>query len=134
MHADSTDLVAAKPAAHRLGTRARRAAWPLDARTRESRKLRRLVAELGARFGISADDPLLLRAAELNLCAEQARKQLIRGTDNVGIENIVKIENLSARACRDLAAKAHAKPNGEPSLAQYLAAKEAEPAAHEAAQ
>jgi hypothetical protein len=129
MHADSSQCAVTKSAQRPLGVRARRAAWPLDSRTRASRKLRRLVADLGVRFGINADDPLLLRAAELSLAAELARRELIRGTPGASAEALVKLENLAARAARDLAIKVKAKPAERLQFGERLAQELADEAA-----
>jgi hypothetical protein len=121
MHADSSQCAVTKSAQRPLGVRARRARWPLDGRTRESRKLRALVADLSRQFHIAADDPLVARAAQLALAAEQARRQLIRNAPGASVEGLVKLENLARRAALDVSNKAKDKPNGEPTLAQYLA-------------
>ena len=125
MHADNGQLASTKSAKRPLGVRARRAAWPLDARTRESRKLRLLATELGHRFSVSADDPTLLRAAELALAAEIARRQLIRNAPGASAEAVVKLENLARRAALDVSNKARAKPNAGPTLREYLASRAA---------
>jgi hypothetical protein len=125
MHTHSDDVAAAKPAQRPLGVRARRARWPLDGRTRESRKLRALVADLSRQFHIAADDPLVARAAQLALAAEQARRQLIRNAPGASVEGLVKLENLARRAALDVSNKAKDKPNTGPTLAEYLAAKAA---------
>jgi hypothetical protein len=130
LHADSTNVATTKPAAHRLGVRARRAAWPLDGRTKESRKLHALVADLARQFRVAADDPLVARAAQLALAAEQARRQLIRNAPGASVEGLVKLENLARRAALDVSNKAHAKPIGtEPDLQTYLRQRAAEEAA-----
>jgi hypothetical protein len=126
MHTHSADVAAAKPAQRPLGVRARRARWPLDGRTRESRKLRALVADLSRQFHIAADDPLVARAAQLALAAEQARRQLIRNAPGASVEGLVKLENLARRAALDVSNKAHAKPNAGPTLQEYLASIEPE--------
>lgn len=84
------------------------------------------VAQLSRQFGVDADDPTLKRAAELSIYTEQMRRQLIRGdVHSVGIADVVKIENLASRACRDLATRAN-KPNADTDeLDAYLAAKAA---------
>jgi hypothetical protein len=130
MHVNSTDRAVTKPTAHPPGVRARRAAWPLDGRTKESRKLRRLVADLSRQFHIAADDPLVARAAQLALAAEQARRRLIRNLPGSSVEGLVKLENLARRAALDVANKARAKPNAEADeLGTYLAGRAAAKAA-----
>jgi hypothetical protein len=69
------------------------------------------------------------RAAQLALAAEQARRQLIRNAPGASVEGLVKLENLARRAALDVNNKAKAKPNTGPTLAEYLAAKTAEPEA-----
>jgi hypothetical protein len=120
MHTHSADVATTKTTTKPLGVRARRARWPLDGRTRESRKLRALVSDLSRQFHIAADDPLVARAAQLALAAEQARRQLIRNAPGASVEGLVKLENLARRAALDVSNKAHAKPNGEPDLQTYL--------------
>ena len=126
MHADSSQCAVTKSAQRPLGVRARRARWPLDGRTRESRKLRALVADLSRQFHIAADDPLVARAAQLALAAEQARRQLIRNAPGASVEGLVKLENLARRAALDVSNKAKDKPSNGPTLAEYLASR-AEP-------
>jgi hypothetical protein len=125
MHADSANFAVTECAQRPPGVRARRAAWPLDGRTKESRKLRRLVADLSRQFHIAADDPLVARAAQLALAAEQARRQLIRNAPGASVEGLVKLENLARRAALDVSNKAKDKPNTGPTLQEYLAAKAA---------
>jgi hypothetical protein len=125
MHANNANFAVTECAQRPPDVRARRAAWPLDARTRESRKLRLLATELGHRFSVSADDPTLLRAAELALAASIARRELIRGAPGASVEGLVKLENLARRAALDVSNKAKDKPNTGPTLQEYLAAKAA---------
>jgi hypothetical protein len=125
MHADSSQCAVTKSAQRPLGVRARRARWPLDGRTRESRKLRALVTDLSRQFHIDADDLLLQRAAQLALAAEQERGRLLRNIPGSSVEGLVKLENLARRAALDVSNKAKDKPNTGPTLAQYLAAKAA---------
>jgi hypothetical protein len=86
-----------------------------------ARRLKAVLADLNGQFG-SVATPLLQRCAELQVCAEQARARLVRGDPGVTIDEIVKLENLSARARRDLQARTRAQPTSGPTpLATYLA-------------
>jgi hypothetical protein len=129
MHVNSANFAVTKCAQRPPGVRARRARWPLDGRTRQSRQLRRLVRELATRFNVDADDLALQRAAQLSLAAELARRELIRGAPGASAEALVKLENLAARAARDLAIKVKAKPAERLQFGERLAQELADEAA-----
>ena len=110
-----------------LSPRRARNAAGLDGRVRMARRLKAVLAELTAQFG-SVEIPLLQRCAELQVCAEQARARLVRGDHGITIDEIVKLENLSARALRDLQARTRREPtSGATPLAEYLATRYAAP-------
>jgi hypothetical protein len=88
--------------------RARNAAQ-LDGRVRMARRLKAVLAELSAQYG-DVERPLLQRCAELQLLSERARARLVRGEPGTTIDEIVKLENLSARALRDLRARTKRGP------------------------
>jgi hypothetical protein len=95
----------------------------LDGRLRTARRLKSALAELVAQFG-DAETPLLQRCAELQVLATSARARLVRGDTGITIDEVVKLENLSARALRDLRARTkRGPPSAGPTLAEYLAAK-----------
>jgi hypothetical protein len=65
----------------------------------------------------------VLAAAELTVAAETARVQLLAGKADV--DQLVKLENLAARAIRRLGIKPGAAAAPTQSLAAYLASKQA---------
>jgi hypothetical protein len=76
----------------------------LDGRRRAARRLRAIAADMEAQLPKPLTDAqlaLVKRASELALAAELARGQLVRG-EPVAIAEVVKLENLAARAWRDL--------------------------------
>jgi hypothetical protein len=66
----------------------------------------------------------VLAAAELTVAAETARVQLLAGKADV--DQLVKLENLAARAIRRLGIKPGATAAAGPTFADFLAAHEAE--------
>jgi hypothetical protein len=104
--------------------RARNAAQ-LDGRLRMAKRLKAVLGELTAQYG-DVETPLLQRCAELQVCAEQARARLVRGEPGITIDEIVKLENLSARALRDLQARTKRGPTSGPTLGDLLRADRAE--------
>jgi hypothetical protein len=107
----------------RLSPRRARNPANLDGRFRTARRLKAVIIELKEQVGVTEDTPLLLRAAELQVCAEMVRARLVRGEAGIAIGEVVKLENLAARALRDLRARvapSAAKPQQSP-LQQYLA-------------
>jgi hypothetical protein len=95
----------------------------LDGRRRAAKRLRVIAANMEAQLPSPLSDPmraLVKRASELALAAEMARGQLVRG-EPVAIAEVVKLENLSARALRDLHNRAGRAKDVTPSLAEYLA-------------
>jgi len=123
MEADHRAIASTKIAPSRLGVRACRAQWAIDRRTKIGKRLERAMVELAHLHQIEADiaNPLLRRAAELSIIAEDGRRALIRRKPGANVADVVKAENLSARAARDLANVASGRPNATPSLAAYLA-------------
>jgi hypothetical protein len=103
----------------------------VDRRTREAHLVSKLVADLCAQIGDAARSPLvhadIVRCAELTVLAATARAHAMRsGGTMFDAESIARIEGAADRARRRLSVPSRA--SGEPTLAQYLAAKEAEPA------
>ena len=97
----------------------------LDGRRRVAKRLRAIAADMEASLPTPLTDAtraMVKRASELMLAAEMARGQLVRG-EPVGISEIVKLENLAARAARDLHNRAAAAAR-EPTtaLAEHNAA------------
>jgi len=104
--ADANQKTCRKP----VGVRAKRARRVFDGRTQRAKRLRSIAGELAQQFGLDESDQKLARAAELSFAAEQARRALIRRDPGADVAVVVKIENLAARAARDLVALAKAKP------------------------
>jgi len=98
-----------------------------DGRTPQGRRVRDLFRSYLGALG-SPNDPgaqaAVLAAAELVVAAETARAALLAGTGDV--DQVVRLENLSARAIRKLGIKGAAAKG--PSLAEHLAARAAEAA------
>jgi hypothetical protein len=92
-----------------------------DGRTPQGRRIRDLFRAYSSAMG-SPSDPAtqaaILAAAELVVAAERARAKVL--ADGGDIEQLIRLENLAARATRRLGVK----PNCEsrpPSLAEHLA-------------
>ena len=98
----------------------------LDGRRRAAKRLRAIVAEMEAQLGRPLSDAtrmLVKRAAELALAAELLRGALVRG-EPVDIGALVRLENLAARALRDLRARTKRGPASGPTLEEHLLAAE----------
>ena len=99
-----------------------------NGRSREARCVRRLVNELKTAFGDARINPMMSaaiqRAAELGVIAADLRARRIRG-EAVDIGELVKAENAAQRAIAALGLDRKRAPAG-PSLAEYLAARNAE--------
>jgi hypothetical protein len=95
--------------------------------TAEGRRARDLFEAFVALMGNPTEMILLsqaLTAAELVAAAEMARAALLAGTGD--IDQVIRLENLSARATRKLRLpSAAAAPAAAPSLAQYIATRAA---------
>jgi hypothetical protein len=94
----------------------------LDGRGRAAKRLRIIAADMEAQLPAPLTDAmraLMTRAAELALAAELARGKLVRG-EAVAIAEVVKLENLAARAWRDLHHRAAAAKPAGPTLQEYL--------------
>jgi hypothetical protein len=94
-----------------------------DGRTPQGRRIRDLFRAYSSAMG-SPSDPAtqaaILAAAELVVAAERARAKVL--DDGGDVEQLIRLENLAARATRRLGVK----PNCEsrpPSLAEHLARK-----------
>jgi nucleotide-binding universal stress UspA family protein len=97
----------------------------LDGRTRASRRARELATTFAEEIGGSLSSAQRLaveRAAALSALAEDARVRHLAGDTSVSLEDIVRIDNASARAVKALglgARKREQKPGA--ALAEYLA-------------
>jgi hypothetical protein len=95
----------------------------LDGRLRAARRLRAIAADMEAQLPApltAAMRAMVKRASELALAAEMARGQLVSG-QAVSIAEVVKLENLAARAARDLHNRAAARgPTSGPTLGDLL--------------
>ena len=111
----------------RLSPRRARNAAGLDGRRRAAKRLRAITDDMAKQLPAPMTDAmgmLVKRAAELALGAELARGALLRG-EAVDVLALVRLENLAARALKDLRARAAAvKPAiGPNSLREYAASK-----------
>jgi hypothetical protein len=128
MHGDSSQCAVTKAAARRPGVRALRRSWALDRRTSTAKRLHAIMLDLARQHGIAFDinDAALRRAGELIIAAELGRRDLIRERGGINVDLLLRLEGCAARACRDLASNAHAKPNAEADeLGTYLAGRAA---------
>jgi hypothetical protein len=100
----------------------------LDGRRRAAKRLRSIAAEMEAQFAAPLTDAqraAIKRASELVLAAELARGSLVRG-EPVAIAEVVKLENLAARALRALGIGQRVRPAAPVPLRERLAAEAAE--------
>jgi hypothetical protein len=96
--------------------------------TREGRRLRDLFRSYLGALGNPCDpatQAAVLSAAELTVAAEAARARLLADGRGADIDQVVRLENLAARALKRLAIKPSAGPK-PPSLAEHLANRAAE--------
>ena len=103
---------------------ARLSARTMDRRTLAWRRRCELVQAYARSLGSPTDDVILARieaAAELRTTAELSRAQYLAGGD-VSLEDLVRIENLAARAERALGLGAAAASAGSPSAPSPFAA------------
>jgi hypothetical protein len=97
-----------------------------DGRTPQGRRLRDLFRSFQVAAGNPSDPASvasILAAAELTVAAEEARAALLAGSGD--IEQVVRLENLAARAVRRLGVKPGVAPKA-PTLAEHLARRAAE--------
>jgi hypothetical protein len=121
-----------------LKTRSRKTNQPhrvagFDGRTTEGRRRRDLIdgyaAAMGGMGRVSAAQMVdIARAADLVIIAEQARGKALRGAE-VDLGDLTRLEGAADRAVRRLGIKPGANAPKPMSLADYLAAKQAEKAA-----
>ncbi len=94
----------------------------LDGRRRAAKRLRVIVAEMEGELPGPLTDAMrarVKRASELALAAELMRGQLVQGK-TVAVAELVKLENLAARAWRDLCGGAAARAPATSALQEYL--------------
>jgi hypothetical protein len=107
----------------------------LDLRSSGARRFRVLVdaysAELGGDLS-EAERSLVRQAAALQLQAEKMQEQIVKG-EPVDAEQLIRVSSTSKRLLGIIAAKTgKRKPAPGPTLAEYLAAKQAEKGANPA--
>lgn len=97
----------------------------LDGRRRAAKRLRVIVSDMVAQLPPLTDamHMLVQRAGELALSAELLRGALVRG-EAVDIGALVRLENLSARAWRDVQARTKRGPAPALTLEEHLRATE----------
>jgi hypothetical protein len=94
---------------------------PLDGRLRSTKRLKALSADLQRQFGDAVNPAAVWRCAELQIAAEAARHALLRHAPDASVTETVKLENLAARAWRDLRATArNVAAVDAPSLAELI--------------
>src|SRR5262245_53895211 len=98
-----------------------------DARTHIARRIRDLIQSYQTALGSERAtapgmDAAIRQAAELVAIGEQMRARTVRGED-VDLDALIKMENASARAVRQLRLKPGAGGARMPTLAEYLAEK-----------
>jgi hypothetical protein len=105
-----------------MGRRSRPNPARLDGRLRSTKRLKALSADLQRQFGYGVNPAAIRRCAELQIAAETARHALLRNVPDASVTETVKLENLAARAWRDLRAVARKPPagNGVPSSVPSL--------------